>query len=421
MLGQKILRQGRSYDKPLNMTPPISNYLAHNVDLLGYHDLQGKPAFKLALQELNGRWYLYMAHLWHRGWSILDVTDPTAPEYVRFVPGPENTWTIQIQVADSKMITALERIAPGWGGAEDKPFSEGFLIWDVSDPKNPKQLGHYRTNSTGTHRNFYDGGSLVHAAGGAPGFDGKIYHVVDISDPAKPKQISSFALDEQKKDASKRGAKLSLHGPAHIEGTRAYLSYGDGGGIILDVTDIKAPRMVSQIAFQGLCSRQGIHTYLPLPRRKLALINDEAINENGDENLDLAGIVDIADEKQPRLISLFPLPPPPPESGLKNFYEKGGRFGPHNQHHPNHQPCLEDRDDIAYLTYFNAGLRVYDIRDARTPKEIAYFIPPDPPERIGTKPSKLVSQVEDVLVDRRGCIYISEKNHGIFILRLKQV
>jgi len=41
------------------------------------------------------------------GWSILDVTDPTAPEYVGFVPGPENTWTIQIQVAEGKMITAL--------------------------------------------------------------------------------------------------------------------------------------------------------------------------------------------------------------------------------------------------------------------------------------------------------------------------
>jgi hypothetical protein len=403
------------------MAQPISNYFAHNVDLLGYDDLKGKPAFKLAMQEVGGRWYLHMAHLWHRGWSILDVTDPTAPEYARFIPGPENTWTIQIQVADGKMITALERIAPGWGGAEDKPFSEGFLIWDVSDPKNPRQLGHYRTNSTGTHRNFYDGGALVHVAGGAPGFDGKIYHIVDISDPAKPRQVSYFALDEQKKDAPKSGDKLSLHGPAHIEGTRAYLSYGDGGGIILDVSDINAPRMVSRLAFQGLCSRQGIHTYLPLPRRKLALINDEAINENGDENLNLAGIVDIADEKQPRLISLFPLPLPPPGSGLKNFYEKGGRFGPHNQHHPNHQPCLEDRDDLAYLTYFNAGLRVYDIRDARTPKEIAYFIPPEPRERIGTKPSKLVPQVEDVLVDRRGYIYISEKNHGIFILRLKQV
>jgi hypothetical protein len=397
-----------------------SSYFSRNVELVGYHDLGGKPAFKLAMQELNGRWYLYLAHLWHRGWSVLDVTDPSAPEYVRFIPGPENTWTIQIQVADGKMITALERIAPGWGGDEGRPFSEGFLVWDVSDPRTPKQLGHYRTNSTGTHRNFYDGGALVHAAGGAPDFDGKIYHIVDISDPAKPKQISYFALEEQKKDGAKSGAKLSLHGPAHVEGNRAYLSYGDGGGIIVDVSDIEAPRMVSQLAFQGLTSRQGIHTYLPLPRRKLVLINDEAIAENGEEALNLAGIVDIADEREPRLIALFPQPLPPEESGLKNFFAKGGRFGPHNQHHPNHQPCLEDRDDLVYLTYFNAGVRVYDIRDARAPKEIAYFIPPDPAERIGTKPSRPVAQAEDVLVDRRGVIYLSEKNQGIFILRLKQ-
>jgi hypothetical protein len=398
-----------------------TGYYANNIEVTGYHDLEGRPAFKLAMQEVNRRWYLYLAHLWHRGWSILDVTDPTAPEFVMYIPGPENTWTIQIQVAEGKMITALERIAPGWGGSEAAAHAEGVLIWDVSDPIKPRQLGHYRTGSTGTHRNFYDGGSLMHIAGGAPDYDGKIYHIVNIADPSQPQQISCFALEEQKKQATKTGAKLSLHGPAHVEGSRAYLPYGDGGGIILDISDVKAPRMLSQLAFTGLCSRQGIHTYLPLPRRKVALINDEAIAENGDENLNLAGIVDIGNENEPRLISLFPLPVPPPDSGLKNFYEKGGRFGPHNQHHPSHQPCLENRDDIAYLTYFNAGLRVYDIRDARTPKEIAYFVPPDPTIRIGTKPSKLVAQTEDVLVDRRGCIYISDKNLGVYILRLNHV
>jgi len=92
-----------------------------------------------------------------------------------------------------------------------------------------------------------------------------------------------------------------------------------------------------------------------------------------------------------------------------------------NHHHANHQHCLEDRDDVAYLTYFNAGLRVYDIRDPRQPKEIGYFVPADPKIRIGTKPSQLVAQSEDVLVDRRGFIYLSDKTHGIHILRIKQI
>ena len=318
------------------------------------------------------------------------------------------------------MITGLERIAPGWGGIDSQPFTEGFFIFDVSAPTQPRQLGHFQTGSTGTHRNFYDGGNLVHAAAGAPGLTGKIYRIVDIADPAKPRETGRFALPEQANGAASGGLKFSCHGPAHIESDRAYLSYGDGGGIILDVSDLSEPKMISQLAFRGITATQGIHTYLPLPRRRIALINDEAIRENGDENLNMAGIVDISDEKRP-MLSLFPLPEPPPESELKNFYEKAGRFGPHNHHHLNHQACLEDRDDIAYLTYFNAGLRVYDIRDARQPKEIAYFLPADPKTRNGLKPTKLVAQSEDVIVDRRGFIYVSDKNHGIHVLRLQKI
>ncbi|HEY7716775.1 MAG TPA: hypothetical protein VIE90_19830 [Candidatus Binatia bacterium] len=396
-------------------------YFNCNIEPVGYHDLNNRPAFKLAMQHVDNRWYLYVAHLWHRGWSVLDVTDPAAPNFCTYIPGPENTWTIQIQVAEGKMITGLERIAPGWGGAESQPFTEGFFIFDVSEPEQPRKIGHFRTGSTGTHRNFYDGGNLVHAAAGAPGLTGKIYRVIDIADPAKPREIGRFSLAEQSEGARSDGLKFSCHGPAHVEGNRAYLSYGDGGGIILDVADFSRPKMISQIAFRGITATQGIHTYLPLPRRKIALINDEAIRENGDENLNMAGIVDVSDEKRPRMLSLFPLPGPPPESELNNFYEKAGRFGPHNHHHPNHQACLEDRDDLAYLTYFNAGLRVYDIRDARQPKEFAYFVPPDPQQRVGTKPSKLVAQTEDVIVDRRGFIYISDKNLGIYVLRLRQV
>jgi hypothetical protein len=147
------------------------NYFAHNIEPIGYHDLNARPAFKLAMQEVNSLWYLYVAHLWHRGWSILDVTDPAAPQFCDYIAGPENTWTIQIQVADGKMITGLERIAPGWGGNEGQSYTEGFFIFDVSAPARPVRLGHFKTGSTGTHRNFYDGGNLVHAAAGASGFD----------------------------------------------------------------------------------------------------------------------------------------------------------------------------------------------------------------------------------------------------------
>ena len=75
-------------------------------------------------------------------------------------------------------------------------------------------------------------------------------------------------------------------------------------------------------------------------------------------------------------------------------------------------------EDYVYVTYFNAGLRVFDIRDERAPKEVGWFVAPDPQVRRGPLPqSGLATQSEDVLVDARGNIFVSDKNHGVYILR----
>src|SRR3989442_11096294 len=58
--------------------------------------------------------------------------------------------------------------------------------------------------------------------------------------------------------------------------------------------------------------------------------------------LNHASVVDIADPAKPTLLSLFPLPVPPPGSPHKNFCEKGGRFGPHNVHQLYHNPRSEE-------------------------------------------------------------------------------
>ena len=90
------------------------------------------------------------------------------------------------------------------------------------------------------------------------------------------------------------------------------------------------------------------------------------------------GLVDIQDPAKPKLISTFPTPVPPADAPYKDFCEKGGRFGPHNTNILQHNPDVEKQGDLIYLTYFNAGLRIYDIKDARLPKEVGWFIPPTP-------------------------------------------
>jgi hypothetical protein len=147
------------------------------------------------------------------------------------------------------------------------------------------------------------------------------------------------------------------------------------------------------------------------------VINSEALKERCQEPTGFAGIVDVADEEDPVLISLFPVPQPPDGYPAPSFCEKGGRFGPHNQQQPQGQPSLAPIGDHVYLTYFNAGLQVYDVSDPRTPRIAGFYIPDDPETRRGPLPTELVAQVEDVLVDRRGYAYITEKNSGVTILR----
>jgi hypothetical protein len=147
------------------------------------------------------------------------------------------------------------------------------------------------------------------------------------------------------------------------------------------------------------------------------LANSESIAEDCQEALNHASLVDISNPERPSLLSVFPVPVPPPGLPYNNFCEKGGRFGPHNINQNQHSPYVQKSDRLVYLTYFNAGLRIFDTSDPRSPREVGYFIPPDPVKRYGVLPTKLVLQTEDVLVDARGYIYISQKNQGLWILR----
>ena len=162
-----------------------------NVRMRAYHDVDGRPAFKLALHTSGERSYLYCGHFWHRGWSVVDVTDPDAPEFVHFVPGPAHTWTLQVQAADGLLLAGLEKPAEGWGIDPREPHEEGVLIFDLrEDPRAPRLLSHFRTGGNGTHRNFYGGGGIAVLAANPAGYRGNLPVFVDLSDPRSPVEVS---------------------------------------------------------------------------------------------------------------------------------------------------------------------------------------------------------------------------------------
>jgi hypothetical protein len=116
-----------------------------------------------------------------------------------------------------------------------------------------------------------------------------------------------------------------------------------------------------------------------------------------------ARTIDISDPARPRVIAEFPRPE-------GDFCERGGRFGPHNVHEP--KPGTWVDGDTVAMTWFNAGLRVYDVSDATRPTEIAWYVP-DPP------PGQEAAQLNDVLISEDGLIFVTDRiAGGLHILEL---
>src|SRR5271154_3957007 len=94
-----------------NADPIPSGGVGQNIEAVGYSNLNDKPGFKMSIQKVGERWYLYLGMLWNEGWQIVDVTDPADPKVVKEIQGPDNTATDQMEIADGKMITALAKIS----------------------------------------------------------------------------------------------------------------------------------------------------------------------------------------------------------------------------------------------------------------------------------------------------------------------
>jgi len=120
-------------------------------------------------------------------------------------------------------------------------------------------------------------------------------------------------------------------------------------------------------------------------------------------------VIDNKVKADPKIISTFPQPT---EADYKS---KGGHFGPHNLHE--NRPDTFQSSELIFTTYQNAGVRVFDISDAKAPKETGAWVPPAPERMVDHRPNRArVIQSADVFVDEAGLIYSTDYNGGLYIL-----
>ena len=417
--------------------PSLDHPVMRGIEVVAHTNMEGRAdGLQMQYLERNGEHYLYVGHFWSGGVSVLDVTDPGKPVVVGFIKGSNpSTWNIKVQIADGILMLPNELNIFTAVPVDPKGLISGVRLFDLADPVNPEEVSFIPAGGIGVHRSWWNGGDYAHFSAGmkAPGVfmhgdpdTTRVVLTADVSDPRNPRVVSEFWLPEQRGETQiPVGQTIYVHEPI-VEGDRGYIAYWDGGFVILDMDDMSNPKMISHTRTFPEWSDGNTHTCLPLSDRGLLLVGEENTASYGaDGGAKDIWLFDIKDEEHPRPVAKFPKPIPSSEEPWESYLERGDRFGPHCVHE-NYQGTFQSQTKV-YSTWCNAGLRIYDISNEADPKEIAYFVPPDPEIIVDPRPydrlfdifhgGSRVACTQDVLVDPRGYIYITGTNDGVWILK----
>lgn len=374
---------------------------ARNMRLVGHSDLDGHgDCMHVNLKD----GYAYVGHMGESrvGTSVVDVSDPQSPRVVRQIETPPGTHSHKVQVVGDVLVVNYER---NTREPDATSWTAGLKTFDVSRPEDPRELGFMPVNGRGVHRMTYFEEPYAYMSATDDGYTEQFLLIADLSDPSRPKEIGRWwfpgmnvgAGETPTWDIAQRSFK---HHHPLIRGDRAYATWWDAGVVVLDISDKERPEMVGWIDFGehvGTCT----HSAVPVPGKELLVVTQESVKDGCNEGPKDVRIVDISDETDLRVISVFPVP-----SG--DFCSRGGRFGPHNLHEMRPGSLVSSHE--VYLTYFNAGIRVVDISDPSAPTEVGYYIPETPA-------GQPAIQLNDVLVGPDGLIYVTDRfNGGLYIL-----
>jgi len=408
----------------------MSETLSQNMSLISQNDLGGFGGVGegMALQVTNkGKRILWIAHEGPpKNFTAIDVTDPINTKIVCQTELPhQNMRSNSLEVTGDILAVAYQVYELGLDPA-------GFELFDVSNPESPKSIGFHSTagpHSRGVHCLWFVDGEFIHMSSGAPDFtprhprDDQFYQIIDVRDPGRMEEVGRWwypgtregddepspeRVNPEPRDELRGSDAFRLHNaniyPEHPD--RAYLGYIDGGAFILDISNKSKPQVISHWSphnpYPGFT-----HTVLPLFDRGLLIVTDECVKDNAEDWPKLTWVIDARNEKNLVPISTLPLPP------VEDFGQRGGRFGSHNLHENRPGPSFRS-DEIIVGAFFNAGIRVYNLKNPYQPELIAYFVPPAPSNSRAN-----AIQMNDVYVDENGIVYAGDRwAGGLYVLEM---
>jgi hypothetical protein len=439
----------------MNKVERQSSVLARNVRRLGHLDLAGAGQVTVAGS------HAYVGHIpnqAHLGTSIVDISDPRKPRVVATVTLDDHeSHSHKVRVAGDIMIVNHERnmsrigrraeqlpatrralreergreptraeIAAKMSVTEDdlrmlEEFEQrgyhngGFKVYDVSKPAQPKLICYHKTGGIGVHRFDMDE-RHAYISTEMKGYVGNILVIYDLRDPRQPQEVSRWWMPGQHiaggETPTWSGRRHRLHHALRF-GTEMWASCWHGGFWVVDVSNLAQPTSVGSYNYHPLFP-EPTHTVMPVPgriggRRVALAIDEEDQAQSADEEQARRGrahacvlTFDVGDLGAIKPLAQFQV------SELDSPFSRtaGARFGAH-------QFCERMSGTIVYAVWFGGGLRIIDVADPASPREIGHFIP----EPVA---GRSAPQSNDVALDQRGLIYLVDRHVGFDILEFQE-
>ena len=441
---------------------------AENVRLVGWNDLQGRTALVVTTKSdaANGNW-VYVGHhdsfrddkplmnaitgkMEFNGTSILEISDPSKPKLVWHIPNETNRNSRGVSVVyDYKfdgsgrdyLIRNSEALTQGETGKDLK-----YQIFDISsrdsDPSKIALVAEIKgtpPNSCGpgcggdfimrAHKGWWSQDTgYFYAASGEPGFRNVIVQIFDLKDPKAPKLVGRAWIPGLKDGEPGYEGQYSHHPIVDEENKRLYVGYRNAGGqaASFDISNPARPTLLWNLDMNP--PHRGPHTVSPITYTQVPNFGPSALPRTYAYVVDEAGggadmkpctsgvragtyMLDITTETKPFPVSVWQVP-------VGNFCEKGGRFGPHQSAETVNGKINRFEDKIAWLAYFNAGIRVVDLSDPYRINELGFYIPKTNKNSYPISEGQPTAiQINDVDIDHRGLAYASDRvGTGLFVL-----
>jgi hypothetical protein len=332
----------------------------------------------------------------HTGVPVIDVTNDSKPTPTAYLTTTSmlDPWE-SLKVNERRRLLGADNGHNGAGGPE-------VDIYDISgDCRQPQFLASapVTTAKDSTGRPLIIGHEGSWAPDGLTYYGGDLqhdqYYAVDTSNPREPKLITNWVPGFANvhglsiSDDGNRGYMVSLDGGVSLTDPNVVLT---NGLLIYDLSDIQARKVNAQAhLISKLFWKDGSGAQHTIPVRiggKPYLIHVDEAGSGGFNSLaqrtaacaanlppfPMPRIIDISDEKNPKIVAKIALETHNPAYCAATQADLVGlgifTYG-------SHYCSVDNKHDATTLAcgFFNSGIRVFDIRNPKRPREIAYYNP----------------------------------------------